>query len=127
MSSGSSASGPAVSATGSGSLGFPRNVTVDPGMLPAPAQPPPRLTAYKEFNHWSSAMKAYLIGGGFWPYVVEMGYGKEPTAPSGDDPDAWDPAARTAYETLVLHREMNTTVGMELLFATLGEDACAGS
>jgi hypothetical protein len=88
-------------------------------MLMAPTQLPPKLAAYKEFNHWSSAMKAYLIGGGFWPYVVEMGYGEVPVdpGPGGD---------RRQYQVSLFHREMNTTVGKELLFQALGEDASAG-
>ena len=98
---------------------FIRYATVDPGMLPHPAQPAPKLAAYKEFGHWSTAMKAYLIGGGFWPYVVEIGYGEEPQDPgvAGD---------QAQYRMSLFHREMNTTVGKELLFQALGEDASAG-
>jgi len=60
---------------------FVRHVSVDPGMLPHPPLPAPKLSAYKEFSHWSSAMSAYLISGGFWPYVKELGYGAVPVDP----------------------------------------------
>ena len=91
-------------------------------MLGFPAQPPPMLKAYKDFTHWSSAMKAYLIGGFFWPYVEGVGYGAEPAEP-GTGATA---AERHQHVATKAHFTCNNITGMELLFQALGEDASAG-
>ena len=91
-------------------------------MLSQPAQPPPQLSSYKDFTHWSSAMRAYLIGTFYWPYVEEVGYGKVGAAPAATASEE----DKDAYATLKMHFDMNTFTGMEILFRALGEDAAAG-
>jgi hypothetical protein len=80
------------------------------------------LKAYKDFTHWSSAMRAYLMGGFFWPYVVGAGYGKEPADPT----TITDADEKSKAEEAMLHYTINNTTGKELLFQAVGEDASAG-
>jgi hypothetical protein len=37
----------------------------DPGMIPYPSQPPPKLKDYANISLWQDDMLAYLVGGGF--------------------------------------------------------------
>jgi len=92
-------------------------------MLAFPAQAPPMLKAFKDFTHWSSAMRAYLMGGFFWPYAAGIGYGKEPENKPGADAS---PEEQSSYEAAAMHFLCNNVTGKELLFQAVGEDASAG-
>ena len=122
-SSSSSGGSAAHSVGGAASSSFlRRSIMDDPGMLGFPAQPPPMLKAFKDFTHWSSAMRAYLIGGFFWPYAEGVGYGVAPINP-GTGASAAELHQFTAAKA---HYTCNNITGMELLFQALGEDASAG-